>query len=102
MAGLAILVLSSGPSSIKFSVYGTGEGQLRNLHEKSANGIGTEQGEFCIKDTEGQKVVDEAPPLPRRAAAFTLVADALQSKDFPRPFAIGNRMVSGVTQFAPT
>jgi acetate kinase len=33
--------------------------------------------------------------LPTRAVAFKLVADALHSKDFPAPSAIGHRMVSG-------
>jgi acetate kinase len=95
MAALFILVLNSGSSSIKFSVYGTGDGEPRKLHEGAVDGIGTDQGEFWIKDAEGKKVVDETPALPTRAVAFKLVADALHSKDFPSPSAIGHRMVSG-------
>jgi acetate kinase len=95
MAGLFILVLNSGSSSIKFSVYGTGGGQPRKLHEGAVDGIGTDQGEFWIKDDQGKKLVDESPALPTRAVAFKLVADALHSKDFPAPSAIGHRMVSG-------
>jgi acetate kinase len=90
-----ILVLNSGSSSIKFSVYGTGDGEPRKLHEGSVDGIGTDQGEFWIKDDKGKKLVDESPSLPTRAVAFKLVADALHSKDFPAPSAIGHRMVSG-------
>lgn len=90
-----ILVLNSGSSSIKFSVYGTGEGEPKKLREGAVDGIGTDQGEFWIKDAEGKKVVDETPALPTMAAAFKLVADALHSKDFPAPGAIGHRMVSG-------
>jgi acetate kinase len=90
-----ILVLNSGSSSIKFSVYGTGDGEPRKLHEGAVDGIGTDQGEFWIKDAEGKKVVDETPALPTRAVAFKLVADALHSKDFPSPSAVGHRMVSG-------
>jgi acetate kinase len=95
MAALFILVLNSGSSSIKFSVYGTGDGEPRKLHEGAVDGIGTDQGEFWIKDAKGKKLVDESPSLPTRAVAFKLVADALHSKDFPSPSAIGHRMVSG-------
>jgi acetate kinase len=95
MAALFILVLNSGSSSIKFSVYGTGDGEPRKLHEGAVDGIGTDQGEFWIKDAKGIKLVDETPALPTRAVAFKLVADALHSKDFPSPSAIGHRMVSG-------
>jgi acetate kinase len=95
MASLPVLVLNSGSSSIKFSVYEAGEGEQRKLHEGAVDGIGTDQGEFWIKDAEGKRVVDETPALPTRAVAFKLVADALHSKDFPSPSAIGHRMVSG-------
>jgi len=95
MASLPILVLNSGSSSIKFSVYGTGDGEPQKLHEGAVDGIGTDQGEFWIKDGNGKKVIDETPALPTQAVAFKLVADALHSKDFPTPSAIGHRMVSG-------
>src|ERR1035441_5798360 len=95
MASLPILVLNSGSSSIKFSVFGTGDGDPQKLHEGAVDGIGADQGEFWIKDARGKKAVDEIPALPTRAAAFKLVADALHSKDFPAPGAIGHRMVSG-------
>ena len=95
MASLPVLVLNSGSSSIKFSVYRTGDGDPQKLHEGAVDGIGTDQGEFWIKDDKGKKLVDETPSLPTRAVAFKLVADALHSKDFPAPGAIGHRMVSG-------
>ena len=95
MASVPILVLNSGSSSIKFSVYGTGDGEPQKLHEGAVDGIGTDQGEFWIKDGKGKKVIDETPALPTQAVAFKLVAEALHSKDFPAPSAIGHRMVSG-------
>jgi acetate kinase len=95
MAALSILVLNSGSSSIKFSVFGTGNGEARKLHEGAVDGIGTDKGEFWIKDAKGKKLVDKSLSLPTRAAAFKLVADALHSKNFPAPSAIGHRMVSG-------
>ena len=95
MSPLPVLVLNSGSSSIKFSVYEAGDGQRTKLHEGAVDGIGTDQGSFWIKDAEGKKLVDQTRALPTRAVAFKLVADALHSADFPAPVAIGHRMVSG-------
>jgi acetate kinase len=95
MSSLPVLVLNSGSSSIKFSVYETADGTRIKLHEGAVDGIGTDLGEFWIKDGDGKKLVDQTPALPTLAVAFKLVADALHSVDFPSPVAIGHRMVSG-------
>jgi acetate kinase len=95
MSSLPILVLNSGSSSIKFSVYEAGDGERTKLFEGAVDGIGTDLGKFWIKDATGKKLVDETPALPTRAVAFALVADALHSGDFPAPLGIGHRMVSG-------
>jgi acetate kinase len=95
MSSLPVLVLNSGSSSIKFSVYEAVNGERRKLHEGAVDGIGTDLGKFWIKDANGKKLVDETPALPNRAVAFKLVSDALHSSDFPTPAAIGHRMVSG-------
>lgn len=94
MSSLPVLVLNSGSSSIKFSVYEAANGGRTKLVEGAVDGIGTDLGKFWIKD-DGKKLVDENPPLPNRAVAFKLVADALHSGRFPAPQAIGHRMVSG-------
>ena len=95
MSSLPVLVLNSGSSSIKFSVYEASDGQRQKLHEGAVDGIGTDQGSFWIKDAAGKKLVDQSPALPTRAEAFALVAGALHSADFPAPAAIGHRMVCG-------
>jgi acetate kinase len=95
MSSLPVLVLNSGSSSIKFSVYEAGDGERTKLHEGAVDGIGTDFGKFWIKDAAGKKLVDETPALPNRAVAFKLVSDALHSGSFPAPLAIGHRMVSG-------
>jgi acetate kinase len=95
MSSLPVLVLNSGSSSIKFSVYDAADGRRTRLHEGAVDGIGTDLGKFWIKDAEGNKLVDQTPALPNRAVAFALVADALHSGDFPAPAAIGHRVVSG-------
>jgi acetate kinase len=95
MPSVPVLVLNSGSSSIKFSVYEAGDVERRKLHEGAVDGIGTDQGKFWIKDASGKKLVDQAPSLPTRAVAFAMVADALHSGDFPAPAAIGHRTVCG-------
>jgi acetate kinase len=95
MSSLPVLVLNSGSSSIKFSMYEAGEGDRTKIFEGAVDGIGTDLGKFWIKDAAGEKLMDQNPPLPNRSAAFKLVADALSSGDFPAPQAIGHRMVSG-------
>jgi len=95
MASFPVLVLNSGSSSIKFSVYEAGGEERRKLFEGAVDGIGTELGEFRIKDAAGKKLVDQTPAVPTRAAAFALVAGALNSGEFPPPATIGHRMVAG-------
>ncbi len=95
MASLPVLVLNSGSSSIKFSLYEARNGERIRLFDGAVDGIGTDLGKFWIKDAAGNKLVDQNPALPTRAVAFKLVADALHSGDFPAPAAIGHRMVSG-------
>jgi acetate kinase len=95
MSSLPVLVLNSGSSSIKFSMYEAGNGQRTRLFEGAVDGIGTDLGKFWVKDAGGKKLVDQTPPLPNRSAAFKLVTDALRSGNFPAPAAIGHRMVSG-------
>jgi acetate kinase len=95
MSSLPVLVLNSGSSSIKFSVYEAGDGERTKLFEGAVDGIGTDQGSFWIKDAAGKKLVDQTPALPTRAVAFGLVSSALHSGEFPAPAAIGHRMVCG-------
>ena len=95
MPSLPVLVLNSGSSSIKFSVYEAADGQRTKLFEGAVDGIGTDLGKFWIKDANGNKLVDETPALPNRAVAFKRVADALHAGQIPAPAAIGHRTVCG-------
>src|SRR3984957_4589738 len=95
MSSLPILVLNSGSSSIKFAIYEAGYGQRTKIFEGAVDGIGTDNGKFWIKDAADKKVVDQTPPLPNRAVAFSKVAEALNSGQFPAPKAIGHRTVCG-------
>lgn len=99
MSSLRVLVLNSGSSSIKFSIYEAGDGHRNKLFDGAVEGIGTdvgsEQGKFWLKDAAGKKLADQTPALPDGAAAFELVAGALKNGKFPTPAGIGHRMVSG-------
>ena len=95
MPGLPILVLNSGSSSIKFSIYEAFEDKRKLLFDGAVEGIGTDQGKIWITDEAKKKLVDQTSALPSREVAFKLVADALNSGKLPAPVAIGHRMVSG-------
>jgi len=95
MSSLPVLVLNSGSSSIKFSLYEAGKGKRDRLFDGAVDGIGTDLGKFWIKDASGKKLADRTPAVPSRSVAFQLVADALHSGEFIAPAAIGHRMVSG-------
>jgi acetate kinase len=106
MATRPVLVLNSGSSSIKFSVYEasrTSCSEHKKLFEGAVDGIGVDPAQklsrFWIKsfagDEEGNKFADETATVPDVAAAWTLVSSALNKPPFPRPMAIGHRMVCG-------
>jgi len=83
MSSLPVLVLNSGSSSIKFAIYEAGGAESLRLYEGAVDGIGTEQGKFWIKDSSGNKLVDQSPTLPNRSAASRLQS---HSKTATLPF----------------
>jgi acetate kinase len=95
MPPLSILVLNSGSSSIKFSTFRATATEKTQLFDGAVDGIGTDNGSFRIEDADGKKIVDEKPRVAKLADAFQLVAEAVQKPPFPKPDAIGHRMVAG-------
>ncbi len=95
MSELPILVLNSGSSSIKFSVFRATADERAPLFDGAVDGIGTANGSFHVKSAHGKKIVDEKPQVPNREAAFKLIAEALQKPPFPKPAAVGHRVVAG-------
>src|SRR5271170_5941698 len=95
MSELPILVLNSGSSSIKFSVFRATADKKTALFEGAVDGIGTANGSFHIKSADGKKIVDDKPQVPNREAAFKLIAEALEKPPFPKPDAVGHRVVAG-------
>src|SRR5271154_771010 len=95
MSELHVLVLNSGSSSIKFSVFQASADQKTVLFEGSVDGIGTDNGNFQVKSADGRKIVDQKPQVPHRENAFKLIADTLTKPPFPKPDAVGHRVVAG-------
>jgi acetate kinase len=100
MPSRPILVLNSGSSSIKFSMWEAAAGEPRKLLEGEVEDIGEEgPGRFWIKSwldgANGSRLVDKKPVVADIGAAFALTAKALKQPPFPGPAAIGHRMVCG-------
>ncbi len=95
MSELPILVINSGSSSIKFSIFQAAAAKKTMLFDGAVDGIGTANGSFHVKAANGTKVVDEKSQIPSRAEAFKLIAEVLQKPPFPRPGAVGHRVVAG-------
>jgi acetate kinase len=95
MSPLPILVINSGSSSIKFSIFQATAEKKTALFDGAVDGIGTENGSFHVKNATETKIVDEKPHVADREAAFKLIAETLQKPPFPKPGAIGHRVVAG-------
>ena len=78
-----ILVINSGSSSIKFSLFETGEGETRPLLEGEVTGIGRADAGFKFRDaegrdlSEGRKTVKAETPL----EAIGVVVGAVSGPD---------------------
>jgi acetate kinase len=97
MAGGAvhILVINSGSSSIKFSIFDAGEGEPRSLCEGEVTGIGGGKAEFKFRDAEGRdlsggrmEVKAETP-----VEAIGLVVEVVSGQRLPAVEAVGYRVV---------
>jgi len=96
-----ILVLNSGSSSIKFSLWESGDAEPGKLLEGAVEGIGADgkgKGEFWIKSwlkgADGSKVREEKAQVADIGTAFELISKGLSELQSPQPAAIGHRMVS--------
>jgi len=90
-----ILVINSGSSSIKFSIFDAGEGEARSLVEGEVTGIGGVKGGFKFRDADGRdlsggraEVKAETP-----VEAIGLVVEAVSGSGLPKVEAVGYRVV---------
>jgi acetate kinase len=90
-----ILVINSGSSSIKFSLFDSETGEPRSLFEGEVTGIGGAKVAFKFRDadgrdlSEGRKEVKAGTPV----EAIGLVVDAVSMPGLPKVEAVGYRVV---------
>lgn len=90
-----ILVLNCGSSSIKFSLFASGEGEPRSLFEGEVSGIGTAKAGFRFRDAAGRDLSDGTSPVRAGSAveAIGLVLGAVSREGMPAVDAVGYRVV---------
>ena len=90
-----ILVINSGSSSIKFSIFDAGEDEAQSLVEGEVTGIGGVKGGFKFRDADGRdlsggrKEVKAETPV----EAIGLVVEAVSGEGLPKVDAVGYRVV---------
>jgi acetate kinase len=90
-----ILVINSGSSSIKFSLFDSGAGEPRSLFEGEVTGIGGSKSGFKFRDADGRdlsggrKEVKAETPV----EAIGVVVDAVSGSGLLKVDAVGYRVV---------
>jgi len=90
-----ILVINSGSSSIKFSMFEAGGGEPRSLFEGEVTGVGGAKAGFKFRDAEGRDLSDGRSEVKAGTPveAIGLVVDALSGSALPKVDAVGYRVV---------
>jgi acetate kinase len=90
-----ILVINSGSSSIKFSLFQTGEGEPRSLFEGEVAGIGGEKATFKFRDANGRNLngANAEIKVGTSIDAIGLVVNAVSKPGLPKVEAVGYRVV---------
>jgi acetate kinase len=90
-----ILVINSGSSSIKFSMFEAGAGEPRSLFEGEVTGIGAAKAGFKFRDAAGRDLSGGRAAVKAASAveAIGLVVDAVSGGGLPKVDAVGYRVV---------
>jgi acetate kinase len=90
-----ILVINSGSSSIKFSVYSGAGAEPQSLFEGEVSGIGSERARLKFEDAAGRDLSGEGSDAKAgsQMEAIALVAQTLQRAEMPPVRAVGYRVV---------
>jgi acetate kinase len=90
-----ILVINSGSSSIKFSLFDSGAGEPRSLFEGEVTGIGGAKAGFKFRDADGQDLSGgrEEVKAQTPVEAIGLVVEAVSGVGLPKVAAVGYRVV---------
>ena len=95
MAEKTILALNSGSSSLKFGIFSGEREEVRPLCTGAIEGIGSGSGNFWIRSAEGKTLKKESLAITGQEEAIRAVALALENLPYPRPAAVGHRIVHG-------
>ncbi len=90
-----ILCLNSGSSSLKFALYGLGEGEEVRLAHGAVERIGLAGGHLWIRGRDKDALVDDQRDFPGFTAAADGISAAAKGLGFPPPVAVGHRVVHG-------
>jgi acetate kinase len=90
-----ILVINSGSSSIKFSVYSGAGAEPQSLFEGEVSGIGSERARLKFEDAAGRDLSGEGSDAKAgsQMEAIALVAQTLKRAEMPPVRAVGYRVV---------
>jgi acetate kinase len=90
-----ILVINSGSSSIKFSLFDSGAGEPGSLFEGEVTGIGGAKATFHFRDANGQDLSGGRDEVKAQTPveAIGLVVDAVSGAGLPKLEAVGYRVV---------
>jgi acetate kinase len=90
-----ILVINSGSSSIKFSLFDSGAGEPRSLFEGEVTGIGGTKATFKFRDAHGRDLSAGGNDVKAETSveAIGLVVEAVSGQGLPKVEAVGYRVV---------
>ncbi|WP_263366363.1 acetate/propionate family kinase [Edaphobacter bradus] len=90
-----ILVINSGSSSIKFSVYSAGGAEPQSMFEGEVSGIGSGKASLKFRDAAGRDLTGGSPEVKAEnpVEAIGVVERALNSGAMPQIDAVGYRVV---------
>jgi len=90
-----ILVINSGSSSIKFSLFDSGTGGPRSLFEGEVTGIGGAKAGFKFRNADGQDLSGERTEVKAQTPveAIRLVVETVSGSGLPKVDAVGYRVV---------
>ncbi len=90
-----ILVINSGSSSIKFSLFDSAAGEPRSLFEGEVTGIGAVKAGFKFRDANGRDLSNGRKEVEAETSveAIGLVVQAVSGQGLPKVEAVGYRVV---------
>src|SRR5262245_17831174 len=97
--GHAILCLNSGSSSLKFALYHLGEQTEVQLAEGAVERIGLDGGNLWLRGADHAPLREGHGDFSSHVVAVEAAFAAAQGLGFPRPAAVGHRVVHGGTEY---